>query len=130
MPTNNTTKGDFKSPTHSRRITTSSERRKRHPVFTYTICLILAVLSGCFPWSKTFKEKDVLVKYGTDDPEAICLLKNGLSLSLSLLLIDRYRSYLEINVKDSIIRFMPNLIEAMEQGDENHILIYEVKNCM
>ena len=70
------------------------------------------------------------VKYGTDDPEAICLLKNGLSLSLSLLLIDSYRSYLEINVKDSTIRFLPNLIEAMEQAKENHILIYEVKNCM
>ena len=70
------------------------------------------------------------VKYGTDDPEAICLLKNGLSLSLSLLLIDSYRSYLEINLKDSTIRFLPNLIETMEQAKENHILIYEVKNCM
>ena len=78
MPTNNTTKGDFKSPNLSRRITTSSERRKRHPVFTYTICLILAALSSCFPWSKTFKEKDVLVKYGTDDTGIASLLNiNG-----------------------------------------------------
>lgn len=52
--------------------------RKWHLIFTCTACLILAVLSGCFPWSKTFKEKDVLVKYGTDDTGITSLLNiNG-----------------------------------------------------
>ena len=55
------------------------------------------------------------VKYGTDNPEAICLLKNGLSLSLALLLIDSYRRYLKINVKDSEVYFQSDLIEAMER---------------
>ena len=70
------------------------------------------------------------VKYGTDNPEAICLLKNGLSLSLALLLINSYSRYLHIDVKDSKVHFQPDLIEAMEKEDENRILIYEVKNCM
>ena len=70
------------------------------------------------------------VKYGTDNPEAICLLKNGLSLSLALLLIDSYKQYLKINIKDSEVYFQSDLIDAMEKADENRILIYEVKNCM
>ena len=70
------------------------------------------------------------VKYGTDNPEAICLLKNGLSLSLALLLIDSYKQYLKKNIKDSEVYFQSDLIDAMEKADENRILIYEVKNCM
>ena len=55
-----------------------TQRRKRNFIFTCTACLILAALSGCFSWSKTFKEKDVLVKYGTEDTGIASLLNiNG-----------------------------------------------------
>ncbi len=36
------------------------------------------------------------IKYGTDDERAICLIKNGLSLSSAVLLIKKYNSYLQI----------------------------------
>ena len=35
------------------------------------------------------------IKYGTDDERAICLIKNGLSLSSAVLLIKKYNSYLQ-----------------------------------
>lgn len=39
---------------------------------------MLIVFNGCFPWSKTFKEKDVLAHYGTDDTGITSLLNiNG-----------------------------------------------------
>lgn len=34
------------------------------------------------------------IKYGTDDERAICLIKNGLSLSSAVLLIKKYNSYI------------------------------------
>ena len=70
------------------------------------------------------------VKYGTDNLEAICLIKNGLSLSLALLLIDKYRTYIDINVSESSVHFHNDLIVTMESAGENHILINEVRNCM
>ena len=45
------------------------------------------------------------IKYGTDDERAICLIKNGLSLSSAVLLIKKYNSYLQINVSSSTVVF-------------------------
>ena len=38
------------------------------------------------------------IKYGTDDERAICLIKNGLSLSSAVLLIKKYNSYLKFYI--------------------------------
>lgn len=70
------------------------------------------------------------IKYGTDDKYAICLLKNGLSLSSAMLLIKKYRRYIEMDVRASTVTFDDALINAMKQGQENQILIYEVQSCM
>lgn len=70
------------------------------------------------------------VKYGTDNPEAICLIKNGLSLSLALLLIEKYGRYLDIDTFTSIVHLRPGLVDAMIAANENQILIFEVENCM
>lgn len=68
------------------------------------------------------------VKYGTDNPEVICLLKNGLSLSLSMLIIDKYRPYIEINIDSSTFSIHRDLIETMQLANENQILIYELQS--
>lgn len=70
------------------------------------------------------------IKYGTDDERAICLIKNGLSLSSAVLLIKKYNSYLQINVASSTVIFDDALISEMKKENENQILIYEVQNCM
>ena len=70
------------------------------------------------------------IKYGTDDEDTICLIKNGLSLSSAVLLIKKYRSYLQIDVSASTVSFENTLISEMEAEKENQILIYEVQNCM
>lgn len=38
------------------------------------------------------------IKYGTDDERAICLIKNGLSLSSAVLLIKKYNSYVKFYI--------------------------------
>lgn len=70
------------------------------------------------------------IKYGTDDEDAICLIKNGLSLSSSMLLIKKYNSHLQISIASSTVAFDSTLISEMEKKNENQILIYEVQNCM
>ena len=70
------------------------------------------------------------IKYGTDDERAICLIKNGLSLSSAVLLIKKYNSYLQINVSSSTVVFDDALISEMKKENENQILIYEVQNCI
>ena len=69
-----------------------------------------------------------LVKYGTADERTICLLKNGLSLSLASLLVDKYNQYLDIDAFNSTVAYDNRLIEAMRNNQENTILIYEAQN--
>lgn len=45
------------------------------------------------------------IKYGTDDESAICLIKNGLSLSSATLLIKKYSDYLQINNSSFLVDF-------------------------
>lgn len=51
---------------------------KQHTTYICLAYLLLVGLCGCFPWSKTFKEKDVLAHYGRDDTGITSLLNiNG-----------------------------------------------------
>lgn len=68
------------------------------------------------------------VKYGTDDEAIICLLKNGLSLSLAMLLLETYRTFLKIDISNSTVEYDTNLLDEMTNNNENSILIYEVKS--
>lgn len=70
------------------------------------------------------------IKYGTDDETAICLLKNGLSLSSAILLLKKYRKYLRIDVSANMVEFDNLLIEDMKQANENQITIYEIQNLL
>lgn len=65
------------------------------------------------------------LKYGTSDPVEIVLIKNGVSLSLTQLLIEKYRDYISVDIKSDTIAFNPKLIEIMEHNNENQILVYE-----
>lgn len=80
---------------------------------------------------KLLDEKFYLrVKYGTDDETTICLLKNGLSLSLAMLLLSKYRHLLKINIGESTVECDESLPNRMEENKENSILIFEAKSCI
>ena len=80
---------------------------------------------------KMLDEKFYLkVKYGTDDETTICLLKNGLSLSLATLLLSKYRYLLKINIGESTVECDEDLPNRMKENKENSILIFEAKSCI
>lgn len=70
------------------------------------------------------------IKYGTNDEYTICLIKNGLSLSSAMLLIKKYRDYLNIDTAASTVEYGDSLISEMIKAKENEIQIYEILSCM
>lgn len=67
------------------------------------------------------------IKYGTDDPYLIALLKNGLSHELSRLISARYRTYVSVVPESSLLDFSTALPAVMLANEENAILIFEIE---
>ena len=65
------------------------------------------------------------LKYGTSKPEEIVLIRNGISLSLAKLLLEKYSSMVAIDIVTDKISFSSELIGRMTEQDENKILIHE-----
>lgn len=70
------------------------------------------------------------LKYGTENEEVICLIKNGMSLASAQLLLNRYKSYVDINTSESTVRFNHQVLDAMHENGENEIQIFEVSLCL
>lgn len=69
----------------------------------------------------------LLIKYGTDDKRIITCTKNGISLSLAKILVNKYIDFIQIDTDNDTIRFRDNIVDAMEQAKENKILICELQ---
>lgn len=67
------------------------------------------------------------IKYGTSDERIIVCLKNGISLSLAKLLVQKYLLFMIIDLKNDILQFREGVIEELEKKKENKILIQELK---
>ena len=66
------------------------------------------------------------IKYGTEDDRIICLLQEGLSLDLSLILTKpEYSDIVCINTDTSEISITEALIPKMKENKVNDILIFE-----
>lgn len=68
------------------------------------------------------------IKYGTCNSNVICLLKNGISLSLALLLVKKYSQYIYINDEKNDVTYDGNLVMTMKTNNENDIFIFEMEN--
>lgn len=67
------------------------------------------------------------IKYGTSDKRKVLLVKNGLSLGLSNLIVDKYVKYLVMDYESNSVEYIDGIIEAMTQNEENEVLLYELK---
>lgn len=64
-------------------------------------------------------------KYGTSDQLEIIMIRNGISLTLTKLLLEKYKKYVLFNIEDDTVTLCQGLIDAMTENDENQILICE-----
>lgn len=68
------------------------------------------------------------LKYGTVDENEIIFIRNGFSLSLAKVLMEKYNKFLRIDDAANTITINPALIGEMSNNNENLILINEAKN--
>lgn len=76
---------------------------------------------------KIDEELYLKIKYGSTDKDEIVLIKNGLSLSLSKILIESYKDYVTVDRDSDTFLLSPTIINAMEYNMENSINIYEAQ---
>lgn len=69
----------------------------------------------------------VSIKYGTNDRRIITCTKNGISLSLAKIIVEKYLDYIQIDVENDTLQFRDGIIEAMKKAKENEILICELQ---
>lgn len=67
------------------------------------------------------------IKYGTCDKRIIVCIKNGISLSLAKLLVQKYIQLIFIDQDNDIVQFNKNIIVELEKNKENKIMIQELK---
>lgn len=67
------------------------------------------------------------IKYGTSDSFEIIMIRNGISLTLTKLLLEKYRCYIDFDIENDTIEINRGLIDEMLKNDENQILVYEAE---
>ncbi|NLK76647.1 MAG: hypothetical protein GX284_02830 [Clostridiales bacterium] len=67
------------------------------------------------------------IKYGTNDRRIITCTKNGISLSLAKIIVEKYMNYIQIDVENDTLQFKDGIINAMNNQKENEILICELQ---
>ena len=114
---------DIESKNNIQRINLAIVRIKEEQDFLdNTIIKFIEVLNDLEFIEESFYNK---IKYGTDDKQKIALVKNGLSLSLANLIVDKYQRYLDIDIENSLVFLKSGILDEMETNDENQVLINE-----
>jgi len=68
------------------------------------------------------------IKYGTNNPTIITLLKNGFSIELARLISSRrYAQYVAINTETDEVKVSAEIEAAMDAAEENKLLIFEIR---
>lgn len=67
------------------------------------------------------------IKYGSDDPYIICLLKNGVSVELTRILVDKkYRDFISFDLSNDYVEINNQAYTALEKDDVNKVLLFEL----
>lgn len=115
---------DLREKNRSQRINLAIVRIKEEQDFVeYNLMKYIEILNDLGKLEPVFYEK---IKYGSSDPKVICMLKNGISMELSLCLLnDKYAEYLDFDLEQDKIEIDRSCVESMERENENKILIFE-----
>lgn len=66
------------------------------------------------------------IKYGTDDPDVICMVKNGLPPYIAMILAKKYSDYTTIDSESSTLSIDGDIEDAMRRQQENVIVQYAI----
>ncbi len=67
------------------------------------------------------------IKYGTNDRRIITCTKNGISLSLAKIIVEKYMDFIQIDIENDTLQFRDGIVDAMVNAKENEILVCELQ---
>ena len=67
------------------------------------------------------------IKYGTNDRRIITCTKNGISLSLAKIIVEKYMDFIQIDIENDTLQFKDGIVDAMINAKENEILVCELQ---
>ncbi len=114
---------DIRNKTQVERVNLAIVRIKEEQDFVdNTLIKFIEILNDCDLIENGLYDT---IKYGTSDKQKIIMIKNGMSLSLVTLFLERYAMLVEIDLTSNTVNIDPNVINEMKKNDENEILIFE-----
>lgn len=117
---------DISKKSHSEKINLAIVRIKEEQDFIDNA--IMKFVEVLYEMDVVEKDLYLKLKYGTDIEQEIVLIKNGISLSLATLLLEKYSRHISIDISNDFVKVSDAVIDEMEENHENEILIYEVQN--
>ncbi|MEM6813666.1 MAG: DEAD/DEAH box helicase [Bacteroidota bacterium] len=116
---------DLETKNESQQINLSIVRIKEEQDFVdNTLMKYVEVLADLELMNDDFYDK---VKYGTSDKQIITLLKNGFSMDLAKIIVQRvYSGFVEINIESDEVIINEQILEVMRNEGVNEILIFEL----
>lgn len=117
---------DISKKSHSEKINLAIVRIKEEQDFIDNA--IMKFVEVLFEMDIIEKDLYLKLKYGTDIEQEIVLIKNGISLSLATLLLEKYSRHISIDISNDFVKVSDAVIDEMKENHENEILIYEVQN--
>lgn len=67
------------------------------------------------------------LKYGTTNQEEIIFIKNGFSVALAKIIVEKYKKFYSVNLSDCSYELNKDVIEEMKKDNINGIIIYETR---
>lgn len=115
---------DLSKKTASQKVNLAILRIKEEQDFVeYELMKYVEVLNDLEFLNNEFYEK---IKYGSNNPKVIQLLKDGFSVELAKrLIIDTYNDYIDFTNDGTEIK--NSIVDKMKKEKENEILIFEIK---
>jgi len=114
---------DLSEKTPSQKVNIAILRIKEEQDFIeFNLMPYIEILNDLELLQANFYDK---IKYGTSDTGMIKLLKEGFSIELTKLIIDKYKQF--INTANEL-KVRSGIINAMKNNDENEIMIFEVRH--
>lgn len=115
---------DIKRKTNAERVNIAILRIKEEQDFIDNMLMkYVEILNDLGRLETSLYEK---IKYGTGDPNMICLLKNGYSIDLArCVLQEKYKAYITIDLVNEDVLLKEQIIDEMERNEENNLLIFE-----
>ncbi|KNY30557.1 DEAD/DEAH box helicase [Pseudobacteroides cellulosolvens] len=117
---------DISSKTKEEKINLAILRIKEEQDFVdNSLMKFIEVINDLGMIEKTFYEQ---IKYGSDDPYMIILLKNGFSIELAKYILEKeFNSYVNIDIKSETINIEPQIISRIKNMNINGILAFELE---